>query len=417
MIKRHVVVVGGGAAGILAAGTAARQEGCQVTLVEKNRLLGKKLLITGKGRCNVTNACQPDEFFKNIVRNPKYLMSSFHAFTNTNLMELLEGLGTPLKIERGERVFPVSDRSADILAALKRYLKQPNVTILQDVVRKVCVVQGVVAGIELGDGSFLACDSVILCTGGASYQQTGSTGDGYRFAKDAGHEVTPLHPSLVPMEVAGKTCASLMGLSLKNISIDLLDKQSGKIIYHDFGELLFTHFGLSGPVILSASSHMTQGQAQNRYAISIDLKPALDEQKLDLRLQRDFAQNTNRDFANSLGALLPRKLIPEVIRRSRIPGELKTNQITKEQRRALLQVLKHFTLDITKLRPLEEAIVTSGGVQVKEVDPKTMESKLVKGLYFAGELLDLDAYTGGFNLQIAFSTGYAAGIAQGGNSI
>lgn len=397
------VIIGGGAAGLMAAGTACKNNK-KVLVSEKNSILGKKLLITGKGRCNVTNSADISEFFDFVVRNKNFMYSAFYTFTNEDLMKLISDMGTPLKTERGNRVFPVSDRSADIVSALKKYSQ--NADFVYKKVKEILIENGEVKGVKLEDGSTIECENVIVATGGLSYPKTGSTGDGYRFAKKAGHTVTELKPSLVPLIVKEKYPSDMQGLSLKNIGIKILNK-SGKVIYDDFGEMLFTHFGVSGPVILSGSSHLKDNE---NYTLCIDLKPALTLEKLEKRILSDFEKYINKDFQNSLNDLLPKKMIPVIIERCGIPGEKKVNVITKEERKALLELIKNFTLTITGKGDISEAIITEGGVNVKEINPSTMESKLVKGLYFAGEVLDVNAYTGGFNLQIAFSTGYLAGM-------
>ena len=407
-MKTEILVVGGGAAGMFAAGTAA-ELGRQVLLVEKNDRLGKKLYITGKGRCNVTNCCPPEEVLRNVPRNGRFLYSAVCGFPPADMMALLEGLGCPLKTERGNRVFPVSDRSASVIDALRDRLRKAHVHTEQAAVTELLVRDGRIAGVRTDKGEIEA-ERVILCTGGCSYPLTGSDGSGYDLARAVGHTIIEPTGSLVPLVERGGWCARMQGLSLRNVGVRLKNHK-GKAVYEDFGELLFTHFGLSGPTILSASAHRKKGET---YTVEIDLKPALDEQKLDARLLRDFEENRNRDLENTLGALLPRSIIPVVLERTGIDGRTKCNSVTKEQRRTLLQLLKHFTVEIYGPRPVEEAIVTSGGVKVSEIDPKTMESKLVPGLYFAGELIDVDAYTGGFNLQIAWSTAWAAARAAAG---
>jgi len=400
-----VLVVGGGAAGMFAAGTAAGL-GCRVTLLEKNGRLGKKLLITGKGRCNVTNNCAPDEVLKNVPTNPRFLYSAVFGFPPERTMRFFEAHGCPLKTERGNRVFPVSDSAASVLDALREWLREQNVRVLPECALEIVTEDGRAVGVRTDRQTHFA-DRVILAAGGCSYPATGSTGDGYQMAGQLGHTLIPPVGSLVPLVERGHDCAQMQGLALKNVTARLLNGK-GKPVFEEFGELLFTHFGLSGPIILSASAHMKK---DGPYTVSIDLKPALDEKTLDERLLRDFEKYQNRDFLNALGDLLPSSLIPVVVRRSGIPKEQKVNAVTREQRRALLTLLKNFTVEIACKAPVEEAIVTSGGVRVAEVDPKTMESKKVKDLYFAGEILDVDAYTGGFNLQIAWATGYAAGCA------
>ena len=400
-----VLVIGGGAAGMFAAITAA-QMGHQVTLLEPNERLGKKLGITGKGRCNVTNHCEPEEVLKNVPRNSRFLMSALHRFTPEDTMFFFESRGCALKTERGNRVFPVTDRSFDIIDTLRFELRDLGVQILHMPALEILTEDGAVCGVRTERG-VLSARAVILCTGGCSYPATGSTGDGYRMAEKLGHTVMPLHGSLVPLEEQGCICARMQGLSLRNVSVSLKDGK-GKKVYTDFGELLFTHFGLSGPTILSASTRVEAGKT---YTVAIDLKPALDEQKLDARLLRDFQANQNRNVANVLGALLPAKMIPVMMDVCGFEPELKVNTMTKTQRRTLLEHIKNFEIPIHGCRPIEEAIITAGGIKVSEIDPKTMQSKLVPGLYFAGEIIDCDAYTGGFNLQIAWSTAYAAGTA------
>lgn len=396
-----VIVVGGGAAGMMAAISAA-EYGASCALVEKNGRLGKKLLITGKGRCNLTNNCDRDTLITNVCRNPRFLYSAFSGFDSADTMAFFERHGVPLKTERGNRVFPQSDRSWDVLTALERALRETGVTVITGTVSAVCIADGAVSGVRLRGGGELHAQKVILATGGVSYPATGSTGDGYRFAEVFGHHIVPPRPALVPVECPG--CTELMGLSLRNTGLRLL--RDGAEVYRDMGELLFTHFGLSGPMILSATSHMG---APGSYLFELDLKPALDQKQLDARVLRDFSEMPNRQFKNSLQKLLPAKLIPEVVRRSGIDPDKAVNAVTREERAALVSVLKKLTFSFERFRPIAEAIVTSGGVDVREVSAKTMESKLISGLYFAGELLDVDAYTGGFNLQIAFSTGVLAG--------
>lgn len=406
-LRHKVLVVGGGAAGMLAAGMAA-QAGARVVLFEKNDRLGKKLAITGKGRCNVTNSCSWDEVLKNVPRNSRFLYSALSAFSPADAMAFFERYGCPLKVERGNRVFPVSDRSADVIEALRRFLKEQRVELRHERVQELLLRDGVVAGVRTEQGPVYG-RCVILCTGGCSYPLTGSTGDGYRMAEAVGHTIVEPRGSLVPMEEDGSWCAAMQGLALRNVAVKLVDGKK-KTVYEDFGELLFTHFGLSGPTILSASAHMKPGVS---YTVKIDLKPALDEQKLDQRILRDFEQYQNRTIENALVDLYPRSLIPVMVQRAGIPLDTQANSVTRQQRRALLELTKAFPIAIRGLRPVEEAIITCGGVRVREVDPKTMQSKLVPGLYFAGELLDVDAYTGGFNLQIAWATAAAAGRSAG----
>lgn len=401
-----VLVIGGGAAGLLAAGTAA-QNGLRVCLVEKNARPGRKLMITGKGRCNLTNHCEVQELIAATPSNGRFLYSAVSAFPPSEVMAFFEGEGLPLKTERGNRVFPKSDRAADVVDTLVRYAKKYGVRILTGQAKKLIIKDGCMQGAELQDGKTIYAPNVLIACGGASYPGTGSTGDGYQLAQQAGHTIVPLRPSLAPLVTEEKDSAEMMGLSLKNVALSVWDTKKKKEIYRDFGEMLFTHFGVSGPMILSASAHMRE-MAPGRYRISIDMKPALSREQLDLRLQRDLEVNKNRDFINSLSALLPNKMVPVAVKRSGIAAEKKCNQITRTERLAFVELLKQFQFTIKAFRPIEEAIVTAGGVHVKEINPKTMESKLVKGLYFAGEVMDVDAYTGGFNLQIAFCTGRLA---------
>ena len=409
-MSKESVVVGGGAAGMMAAISAA-EKGSHVTLLEPNERLGKKLNITGKGRCNVTNDAGLEELLANTPKNGKFLYSAFSRFDGRDAKAFFESLGVPLKTERGNRVFPVSDRAFDISGALERRLKALKVVLRRDRAVSLDIRGGAIHGVNGEKGAYSA-KAVILATGGVSYPATGSTGEGHRMAAEAGHTVTPLQGSLVPLREQGNDCARMQGLSLRNVSLTVFENE--KKIYTDFGELLFTHFGLSGPLILSASAHMRRFEKKT-YRVEIDLKPALDEQQLDKRLLSDFTKYANCDFCNALDDLLPQKLISVVVERSGIPPHQKVHEITREQRRELLRVLKHFSVPIAGLRPVTDAIVTSGGVKVGEIDPKTMESKIVKGLYFAGELIDVDAYTGGFNLQIAWATGRTAGFAAAEN--
>lgn len=403
----RVIVIGGGAAGMMAAATAA-ENGHTVLLLEKNEKLGKKLYITGKGRCNVTNACGKDKFFENIVSNPKFLYSAFHVFDNMQLMEMLENAGCPLKVERGERVFPVSDHASDITAALQRLLKEMGVQIrFHTVVRDVTVADGQVTGVRLADGSVLNADAVVTATGGLSYQTTGSTGDGYHMAQILGHTIKECVPALVPVEIEEDWCRSLQGLSLKNVTLTMTCGK--KQVYQGFGEMLFTHYGVSGPLVLSASSYYGRCKEKENIRFTIDLKPALSVEQLDKRFLREFEENRNRQIKNVLGRLYPAKLVPVMLMISGIDGEQKVNEITREQRQHLIEMTKRLSMRIKGLRGFDEAVITQGGVTVREINPSTMESKYVKGLYFAGEVLDVDAMTGGFNLQIAWSTGYLAG--------
>lgn len=405
----RIIVIGGGAAGLLAAGIAA-QNGANVLLLEKNKRVGRKICITGKGRCNVTNNCSESDFISNVVTNPRFLYSAINAFNTADTMSFFEGAGVSLKTERGNRVFPQSDKALDISNALERFAKSQGVKIISETsVRRIVAENDIISGVEDTKGNFYEASSVILATGGKSYPLTGSTGDGYRIARELGHTVIKPTPSLIPLECSSDVlsdCVSMQGLGLKNVGVKLLS--DGKVIYNDFGELLFTHFGLSGPTVLSASTKL-KDLKDSRYTISVDMKPALDFETLDARLLRDLDKNKNKELRNSLSELLPVSMIPVVLRRLGFPDDLRCNAVTKEQRHALLELLKNLTFDISGVRPIDEAIITRGGIDVTEVSPKTMESKLIKGLYFCGEILDVDAYTGGFNLQIAFSTGYLAG--------
>lgn len=401
-----VGIIGGGAAGLMAA-IYASDNGAEVTLIERNTVCGRKIRITGKGRCNVTNDCDLNEFLKNVPTNPRFLYSALSYLSTEDTQRLFEELGVPLKVERGRRVFPVSDKASDIQDALIRAVRKRGVKILNARAEEISVSDGVVNGITAG-GEILPFDRVIVATGGASYPKTGSDGDGYRMARRVSHTVTPLSPSLVPLVSHSKLCGRMQGLSLKNVSLTVVDKHTGKVAYEDFGEMMFTHFGMTGPMILSASAHLSD-VSKGRYEARINLKPALDEQALDNRILSDFAKYKNRDLINSLDDLLPQKMIPVIIELSGIPERKKINSITKEERARLVSLVRALPVSIDGFRPIDEAIVTKGGVSVKEVNPKTMESKLVSGLYFAGEVLDVDAYTGGYNLQIAFSTGALAG--------
>ena len=403
-IETDIVVIGGGAAGCMAALTAARK-GASVILLERNQKLGRKLYITGKGRCNVTNDCAPDEVLKNIPHNGRFLTSSVTRFPPASVKELFTALGVKLKTERGNRVFPESDKAADIIDALLMGLRRAGVEIREE---RAADIRS--AGDELRvhtERGEYRCKAVILATGGVSYPLTGSTGDGYQMAAALGHTIIPPKPSLVPLVAEGDLCRRMQGLSLRNVAIKVKNTKK-KVIYQEQGEMLFTHFGLSGPLILSASAHMRDFD-KDHYTVWIDMKPALDEKTLDARILRDLGENPNREFHNVLDGLVPRLMVPVLAELTGIPDGTKANSVTREGRRRLLELLKNFPVEITGPRPVEEAIVTSGGIKVTEVDPKTMQSKLVKGVYFAGEVLDADAYTGGFNLQIAWSTGHAAG--------
>lgn len=404
---RKIIIIGGGAAGLIASATAAKR-GEDVTVIEKNSRPARKVMITGKGRCNVTNACfDLDDLINSVVTNKRFMYSAFSSFMPYDTIALIEEMGVPTKIERGNRVFPESDKAVDIVDALVKNAKQSGVKFVEGTVTSFNTENNVIKSVNLADGTVVDGDAFAICTGGLSYQSTGSTGDGYRFAESVGHRVTDIEPALISLVASNGFVPKLQGLSLRNISIKLLDGE--KEIYSDFGEMLFTHYGVSGPVILSASSHMTHPKEHN-YKIVIDLKPALDEQTLDKRIQRDFAENTNKDFINSLSKLLPNKLIPVIVKLSGIEPSEKVNQITKAQRQNLVHLLKNFTVNISDFRPINEAIITSGGVDVKEINPKTMGSKIIDNLFFAGEVIDVDAYTGGFNLQVAFSTGYLCGM-------
>ena len=390
---------------MMASGTAARR-GLKVLLLEKNDRLGMKLRITGKGRCNVTNCCTVREALDSIPTGGKFLQSALNNFTPADAAAFFEGLGVPLKTERGNRMFPVSDRAEDIVSALRRYTETSGVVVRRGTARSLVTEEERLVGVKTGDG-VISCRAVILCTGGASYPLTGSTGDGFGMAEAVGHHIVTPKPSLVPLEASPELCARLSGLSLKNVRLTVLD-ESAKAVYEDFGEMLFTHFGVSGPLVLSASAHM-RDFARRRYVLSIDLKPALEEKKLDARLLRDFEEFKNKDFRNALDGLASKTMIPVLVERSGIPPETKVHSVTREQRCGLLTLFKSFRLDVIGPRPLAEAIITSGGVDTREIHPATMESKRVNNLHFAGELIDADAYTGGFNLQIAWSTAQAAG--------
>lgn len=408
---KKIAVIGGGAAGMFAAVKAA-QEGMEVHLFEKNEKLGKKLYITGKGRCNLTNACDMEELFAAVVSNSKFLYSAFYGYTNQDVLSFFREAGMPVKTERGGRVFPVSDRSSDVIDTLKRKMRQTGVRVhLCTEVEEVLAENGQAAGIKLvGEKKIFPADAVLIATGGVSYKSTGSTGDGYRFARELGHTVTELCPSLVPFNTREEWVKDLQGLSLKNVEITVLDGK--KVRYRDFGEMMFTHFGVTGPLILSASSHVARTVRIREMKLFIDLKPALSAEQLDGRVLRDFEEAKNRQFKNVLGGLFPSKLIPVMVRLSGIAPEKKVNEISREERQNFVKLMKNLPLTITGLRDYNEAIITKGGVNVKEVNPSTMQSRLVSGLYFAGEVLDVDAVTGGFNLQIAWSTAYAAAEAM-----
>ena len=405
---KKVVIIGAGPAGMTAAYSAS-QNGIDVVLVEKNERVGRKLLITGKGRCNITNNCEVEELIANVNTNGKFLYSAFYTFTNDAVMEMFESLGVRLKTERGNRVFPESDRAMDVVDAMARLIKRKNIKLVTGkTVKDIKEKNGKVESVVLSDGKEIKADAVIIATGGASYQRTGSTGDGYRLAEKLGHKITPLKPSLIGLEIQEDFVSKLKGLSLRNVAINVYGKKNKKI-YDDFGEMEFTDYGVDGPIIKSASCIM-RDLSKESYKISLDLKPALDHEKLDKRVQRDFQKYINKRFENSLSDLLPSKMIPVVVELSGIDPATPVNSITKEERRNLVDTIKNIELHVKRYRPMEEAIVTSGGVKTSEINSSTMESKLVEGLYFAGEVIDVDAYTGGFNLQIAFSTGYLAGM-------
>lgn len=407
-MSKRIIVIGAGAAGLTASGAAALRGG-EVTLIERNDKVARKLMITGKGRCNVTNNISLlNELIMNVPVNGRFLFSAFSRFMPSDTMALFEGEGVELKVERGGRVFPVSDKAVDIVDALNGFSQKSGAKRIKGRVTDLIIDGGVLKGVRTDEGSEFFADAVIVATGGVSYPKTGSTGDGYKLAAQAGHKLIPPKPSLVPLSVHESWCSDLMGLSLKNCSLRVLDTENYREIYTDFGEMLFTHFGVSGPIILSASSHM-KNMSKGRYELYIDLKPALSDEQLDARLLCDFSKNSNKAFINSMGELLPHKLIPVIVRLSGIASHMKTNQITRDMRQKLVYLLKNLKLTVTDFRPIEEAVITSGGVDTKEINPKTMESKLLPGLYFAGEVIDVDAYTGGFNLQIAFSTGHLAG--------
>ncbi len=413
--RMKVIVIGGGPAGMMSAITSAEQ-GNQVILMEKMSSLGRKLLITGKGRCNITSSLDMDEFIKNTPGNGRFLYSCYQEFTNQDIIDFLKRQGLDVKEERGNRIFPVTDKSLDVLKAFTKRLKELDVKIEYNMsVEEILVQDSKVIGVK-ANGETINADKVILATGGKSYPLTGSTGDGYELAKKLGHTITDIKPSLVPLETHNKkVCQEMQGLSLRNVKIQLKDIEKNKVIYEEQGEMIFTHFGVSGPIILSSSAHLVRYKnieekfASKKIVLSIDFKPALSEEKLDARVLRDFDKQKNKQYKNSLDELLPQKLIPIIVEKSKINPNKKVNEITKEERKNLVQLLKQFNLEINQFRPIDEAIVTSGGVSIKEINPKTMASKLVEGLYFAGEIIDVDSYTGGFNLQIAYSTGYVAG--------
>ncbi len=410
MKQFDLIVIGGGAAGLIASGTAAK-EGAQVLLIERNTRMARKVMITGKGRCNLTNHCSEEAFLQNVCSNRKFLFGPIHRFPPQQTMKWMESLGVPLKIERGGRVFPVSDKAVDIVDALVAFAQKAGVTFLQRRITGLETSGGLVCGVYDEEKNFFAASKVIIATGGKSYPLTGSSGDGYCLAAQAGHTIVPPRPSLIPIETQEDWCRDCMGLSLKNVTLTLWEKGKKKPLYSELGEMLFTHFGVSGPLVLTASTYLKKELTS--YFMEIDLKPALNENQLEQRILRDFEARQNKNFFNALSELLPRKMISSVIRLSQIPPDKKVHQITKEQRDQLIETMKHLPLHPKRLLPIEEAIVTAGGVNVKEVIPQTMESKLCRGLYFAGEVLDLDGKTGGFNLQIAFSTGFVAGKSAG----
>ena len=406
MTERRVIVIGAGPAGMMAAGAAAEM-GAQVAVLEKNQRVGRKLAITGKGRCNITNYCDTQTFIANLTANPRFMYSAMNRFSCYDTVAFFEERGLPTKVERGNRVFPVSDKAADVVDTLYDYLMDLGVEIYHKEVKGLLIEDGAVKGVRLDDRLMYA-DAVIIACGGMSYKATGSTGDGYTFAKTAGHTITPLLPSLVPLTSHDEDIPALQGLSLKNIRLTIKDNQTRDEVYSELGEMLFTHFGISGPLVLSASAHM-RAMSPLRYTAFVDMKPALDFDTLDKRILRDLSEFSNKDIINSLGKLLPKKLIPIVIQRAGIDPRLKCNMLTVQGRHALIEQIKNFRINIHSFRPINEAIVTHGGVDVKDVNPRTMESKLISGLYFAGEVLDVDGYTGGFNLQIAYATGRLAG--------
>ena len=415
----NVIVIGGGPAGMMAA-IAAAEYGNNVTIIEKNSDFGKKLLITGKGRCNITSSLYMSEFIKNTPGNGQFLYSAFQNYTNTDIIDFLKRQGLEVKEERGNRIFPVTDKSIDVLNCFKSKINELKIKKLFNTrVQKILIQNGEVLGVRT-DKEIIQTDKIILATGGKSYPLTGSTGDGYLIAKNIGHKVTEIRPSLVPLVIYEKNeCKEMQGLSLRNVGIKIIDDSKNKLIYEDFGEMVFTHFGISGPTVLSGSAHLVRYKEveslmkNQKVKLQIDLKPALTEEQLDERILRDFKEFKNKQFKHALDKLLPQKMIPVVIEKTKINEEKRVNEITKEERRNLVKILKKFELTIKDFRPVEEAIITSGGINIKEINPKPMESKLVKGLYFAGEIIDVDSYTGGFNLQIAYSTGYTAGMHVG----
>ena len=406
-MSEKVIVVGAGAAGLMAAGTAA-ERGFDVLLIERNDKVARKVMITGKGRCNVTNNCNLiNDLIANVPTNGRFLYGAFSKFMPSDTIDFFEDMGVPLKVERGNRVFPVSDKAVEIVDALNTFSQDAGVKRIKGRVTELIIEDGKMKGVKTEEGDEYTADKVIIATGGKSYPLTGSSGDGYELAKQAGHTIVDLKPSLVPLNCHEGFCMDLQGLSLRNVEITVMDMDSYKEVYKDFGEMLFTHFGVSGPLILSASSHMKDIR-ERKYEIHIDLKPALSYEQLDKRIQRDFLENANKNFINALDALLPKKIVPIIVKLTGIKPSTKVNQVTKEMRAKLVNILKDLKVTVMSFRPIEEAIVTSGGVSTKEIDPKSMQSKLVDGLYFAGEVIDVDAYTGGFNLQIAFSTGMCA---------
>ncbi len=410
-----VIVIGGGPAGIISAISASKR-GDKVIILERNKALGRKLLITGKGRCNITSALDINEFIQNVPGNGRFLYSAFQSFTNIDIINLLKENGVEVKEERGTRIFPVSDKAEDVLNAFIKEIKKCNIEVMTGVrVKKILVKENMAIGVETEAKNKILADKVILATGGKSYSITGSTGDGYEMARELGHNIIKVQGSLVPLEAEPRICQNMQGLSLKNVKIIIKDVSSNKNIYEDFGEMLFTHFGVSGPTILSSSAHLLRYRnikellKNNSIKLYIDIKPALTLEELDLRVRRDFEEFKNKEFKNSLDKLLPKKMIKEFIARTNIDELKKVNEITKQERKRIVELLKRFDISIKGFRPVEEAIITAGGIDTKQIDPKTMESKIIKGLFFAGEIIDVDAYTGGFNLQIAYSTGYVAG--------